>query len=136
MNDVLFGTYADDKTPFVVDNLSGMILKLQNASKTIFKRFNGRQMEAKPDKFHFICSSSVKTRIMIENEQISNSSCEKLLGAFFGSKLTFQSHIHNICKKVSQILNTIYRITPYMDLKKRISCKCFFHGPVQLINFN
>ena len=58
-----------------------------------------------------ICSSSVKTRIMTENEQISNSSCEKLLGAFFDSKLTFQPHIGNICKKALQKLNVIPRIT-------------------------
>ena len=55
-----------------------------------------------------ICSSSVKTRIMTENEQISNSSCEKLFGAFFDSKLTFQPHIF---KKASQNLNVISRIT-------------------------
>ena len=54
-----------------------------------------------------VFSSSVKRRIMIENEQISNSSCEKLLGVFFVSKLTFQSHIDNICKKASQKLNAI-----------------------------
>ena len=36
---------------------------------------------------------------MTENEQISNGSCEKLPGVFFDSKLTFQSHIDNICKK-------------------------------------
>ena len=59
-------------------------------------------MKANPDKCHFICSSSVKTSIMIENEQIRNSSCEKLFGVFFDSKLTFQSHIDNICKKASQ----------------------------------
>ena len=51
------------------------------------------------DKCHFICSSSAKTSIMIENEEITNSSCEKLLGLFFDIKLTFQSHIDNICKK-------------------------------------
>ena len=48
---------------------------------------------------------------MTEHEQISNSSCEKLLGAFFDSKLTFQPHIGNICKKALQKLNVISRIT-------------------------
>ena len=64
---------------------------------------------------------------MIENEQIRNSSCEKLLGVFFDSKLTFQSHIDNICKKASQKLNAISRITPYMDFnKKRLAVNAFF----------
>ena len=39
-------------------------------------------MKANPEKCHFICSSSVKTSIVIENKQISNSSCEKLLCMF------------------------------------------------------
>ena len=56
---------------------------------------------------------------------------------FFGSKPTFQSHIDNIYKKASQKLNAISRITPYMDFnKKKISCKCFFDDPVQLLPIN
>ena len=77
------------------------------------------QMKANPDKCHFICSSNLKTSIMIENRQIHNSTCEKLLGVFFDSKLTFQSHIGNICKKAAHKLNAISRITPYMDFNKR-----------------
>ena len=84
------------------DDLKHVTLKLQNASKTLFQWFNGNQMKANPDKCHYICSSSVKTSIMIENKQIRNSSCEKLLGVFFDSKLTFKSHIDKICKKASQ----------------------------------
>ena len=84
-------------------------------------------MKANPDKCHFICSTSVKTRIMIENKQIRNGSCEKLLGVFVDSKLTCQSHIDNICKKASQKLNVISRITPYMDflIKNRLALKVF-----------
>ena len=107
------------------DNLNDVILKLQNASKTHFRWFNDNQMKANSD--NFICSSSVKTSIMIENKEIRNSSCEKHLGVFFDSKLTFQTHIDNICKKSSQKLNAISRITPYMDFnKKRLAVNAFF----------
>ena len=38
MNDVDFTRYADDNTPFFVgEDLNNVILKLQNASKTLFK---------------------------------------------------------------------------------------------------
>ena len=74
---------------FVSGDLNDVILKFQNASKTLFKWFNDNQMKANPDKCHFICSTSVKTSIMIENKQIRNSSCEKLLGVRFDSKLAF-----------------------------------------------
>ena len=56
---------------------------------------------------------------MIENQKIHNSACEKLLGVFFNSKLTFQSHIDNICKKAAHKLNAISRIALYMDFNKR-----------------
>ena len=56
---------------------------------------------------------------MIENEQIKKSSCEKHLGVFFDSKLTFQSHIDSICKKASQIFNAVSGITPEMDFNKK-----------------
>ena len=113
MNDVEFATYADDNTSFLVgDDLSDFMLKLQNASKTLFKWFNDNQIKANPDKCHFICSSTVKTSIMIENEEIRNSSCQKRLGVFFDSKLKFQSRIDNIYKNASQKLNAISRITP------------------------
>ena len=56
---------------------------------------------------------------MRENEQIRNSSCEKLLGVFFDSKLAFQSHIDDICKKASQKSNAMSGITSYMDFNKK-----------------
>ena len=119
MNDVDFASYADDNTSFFVANdLDEVIYKLQNASKSLFQWFADNQMKANPDKCHFICSANVKTSIMIENEQIENSNCEKLLGVFFDSRLTFQTHINNICKKASQKLNAVSRITPYMDFDK------------------
>ena len=75
-------------------------------------------MKANPDKCNSICSSNLKTSIMIENRQIHNAACEKLLGLFFDNKLTFQSHIDNIFKKSAHKLNAISRITPYMDSNK------------------
>ena len=120
MNEVDFASYADDNTPFFVGNdLDEVIFKLQSASKTLFQRFADNQMKANPDKCHLICSSNLKTSIMIENRQTHNSTGEKLLCVFFDNKLTFQLHLDNICKKAAHKLNAISRITPYMDFNKR-----------------
>ena len=120
MNDVDFASYADDNTPFFVGNdLDEVISNLQSASKTLFRWFTDNQMKANRDKCHFICSSNLKTSIIIENRQIYNSTCKILLGVFLYSKLAFQSHIDNICKKAVHKLNAISRITPYMDFNKR-----------------
>ena len=65
--------------------------------------------------------------ISIENQNISNSVSEKLLGMFSDRTLKFQSHIDNICKKVSLKLNAISRITPHMNFsKKRLAVNVFF----------
>ena len=56
---------------------------------------------------------------MVENRQIHNRTCEKLIDVFFDSKFTFESHIDNICKKEAHELNAISRINSYMDFNKR-----------------
>ena len=113
MNDVDFASYTDNNTPFFVgSDLDEVIFKLQCTSKTLFQWFADNQMKANLDKCHFICRSNLKTSLMIENRQIHNSTCEKLLDVFFDSKLNLQSHIDNICKKVAHKLNSIFRITP------------------------
>ena len=74
MNDVDFASYADGNTSFFVgDNLSDVIMKLQNASKAFIKWFNDSQMKVNSNKCHFICSSSLKTSIVIENEKIGKT---------------------------------------------------------------
>ena len=90
MNDVDFASYADDNTLFFVGNdLDEVIFKLQSDSKTLFQWFADNHMKANPDKCHFSCSSNLEMSIMIENQQMHNSTCEELLGVFFDKKLTF-----------------------------------------------
>ena len=120
MNDKDFASYADDNTPFIVgEDISDVIFKLQNASETIFQWFYDNQMKANPDKWHFICRSNDKLKIVIEDQTISNSNCEKLLVVLLDSKLTFKPHIDSICPIAGLKLNAISRITPYMDFRKR-----------------
>ena len=128
MNETDFASYADDNTPYVVgNNIEDVIIKLQNASLTLFQWFYDNQMKANPDKCHFICSTDDKVNITVENQKMCNSPCEKLLGVRFDSKLTFDAHINDICKKAGLKLNALARITPYMDLnKKRLLLNAFF----------
>ena len=86
----------------------------QSASKALFQWLADNQMKANSGKCHFTCSSNLKKSIMVENRQIHNSTCEKLLDVFFDSKLTFKSHIDNICKKIYELW-----IDPYMNFNKR-----------------
>ena len=70
-----------------------------NSAKTLFQCFSDSQMEANPDKCHFLCSSNREVSLTIENQIIKNSKFEKLLGIKLDSKLNFSSHIHGICQE-------------------------------------
>ena len=98
MNETDFASYAEDNTPYVVgNNIEDVIIKLQNASLTLFQWFYDNQMKANLDKCNFICSTDDKVNITVENQKICNSPCEKLFGVKFDSKLTFDAYINDIC---------------------------------------
>ena len=42
---------------------------------------------------------------VVENLNLCNSPCEKLAGVAFDSKLTFDAHINDTCKKAALKLN-------------------------------
>ena len=62
-------------------------------------------MKAYPNKWRFICSADDKVNIIVENQKNFNSSCEKLLGVIFNSKLTLDAQIDDVCKKAGPKLN-------------------------------
>ena len=68
--------------PFLCMSIDMLFWNWQMLEKH-FKCFNDKQMKVNPDECHFICSSNVKTSIMVENVQIRNSSCEKRLRVSF-----------------------------------------------------
>ena len=128
MNDIEFASYADDNTLFIIgEDIGDVIFKLQNTSKTLFQWFYDNQMKANLDKFHFTCSSNEKLNIVIEDQTISNSNCERLLGVLLDSKLTFKPHVDSICQKAGLKLNAISRIIPCMEFsKRRLPVNAFF----------
>ena len=115
---VYIASYADDSTPYVVgNNIKDVIIKLQNASLALFQWLYDNQMKANPDKSHFICSADDKVNIIVENQKICNSPCEKLLGARFDLKLTFDAYINDTCKIAGLELNASARITTIYGFK-------------------
>ena len=78
-------------------------------------------MKANADKCYLLVSSDKVCTAKIENFSIKNSTEEKLLGVRFNSNLSFEDHISCLCKKASQKLHALARISHYMDLNKRRS---------------
>ena len=54
----------------------------------------------------------------IDNHTIISENKNELLGITLDSKLSFEDHINNLCKKGSQKLNALARIAPYMCFEK------------------
>ena len=70
----------------------------------------------------------------MKGHNICSSTEEKLLGVKIDSQFIFESHVSTLCKKASQNLHALSRITNYMDFEKR---KClmkitsqFNYGPL------
>ena len=63
----------------------------------------------------------------LENIEIENSNCERLLGVKIDSKLNFKEHLDEIIKKASRKIIALSCITPYMDIaKRRLLMNSFF----------
>ena len=72
-------------------------------------------MKADPDKCHFLMSSDENINLIIEDQAISNSNCQKLLGIKIDNKLSFNEHLDEMCKKAGQKLNA----PPRSNIRKR-----------------
>ena len=71
MNETDFPSYADDNVPYAVgSNIDNTIIKLQNASLTLFQWSYDNQMKANPEKCHFICNTDDKVNIIAEKQAL------------------------------------------------------------------
>ena len=50
------------------------------------------------------------------NTEIKNSNEEKILGIIIDNKLKFKSHVKNLCKKASQKIWALSRLTNYLKV--------------------
>ena len=83
-------------------------------------------MKANTEKSHLLLSDSNKLAANIDGNVIESVDNQILLGITIDSNLSFNKHINNFCKKASAKLNTLGRISGYMDLPKyRVIMKSF-----------
>ena len=93
---------------------------LESHSRTLIKWYVKNYLKPNPDKWHLILSEpGDRMKITIENEIITNSACEIILGINFDNKLTFNYHITKLCKKAGQKLHALARISKFMSNDQR-----------------
>ena len=114
--------YADNNTLYISGNDENTVIcKLKQDLSKIFKWFYERFMILNPDKCYFLTLGfqDARPNFSYDNIAIKNVSEEKILDITIDNKLTFKSHLKNICKKVNQILNGLVRITKFTSSFQR-----------------
>ena len=69
--------------------------------------------------YHVLLAETSETQLIVENVPIASSCCEKLLGIETDHKLSFEPHVESLCKKASQKLNALARLTSSLKFKQR-----------------
>ena len=92
-----FASYADENTPYTVnENTKEVIQTLEQIFKPRLQWFKDNQMKLNPNKCRLILSGKENRGINVGNVFIKSSQNEKLLGAFFDEKTTFEYLIENV----------------------------------------
>ena len=76
-------------------------------------------MKVNTDKSHLLLSGNASQTSKIDNNLIESENEQVLLVVTIDSNLSFEKHINNLCKKASQKLNPLARISGYINLQKR-----------------
>ena len=120
--------YADDNSPFAVPpTIPRVISQLEQESASLLNWIRNNGLKANPDKFHLLLSDpNEEFSIKVDNLDIKNSKCQKLLGIKIDNKLTFDDHVTSICTNASQKLHALSRVRNFMTLKQaKIILKTF-----------
>ena len=98
--------YADDNTGKDPQEVQ---MKLENVSNVMLKWFDENMMKGNPEKVQYIIFNRNKKDdvnvINVHNVVIESSPVVKLLGVYVDYNLSFNYHIHEICRKVVLKLN-------------------------------
>ena len=120
VEDIDIASYADDSTPFVVENnIDCVIASLEQVPGTFFNWFKNNRLKNSVDKCHVLVSTNKPVGIKIGDYTIDNSECEKLLGVKIDVNSNSNDHISDLCKKASRKIFALARVSPFVGVSKR-----------------
>ena len=138
-----FANFADDNTPYYIGKTpEEVISQLERSSKSIFEWFENNGMKANPNKCHLLLSKNENFEANINENRISNTRFENLLGVTFDNRLNFNHHISKIYKTDSNKLHALARVSNYINEDKgRILFSLYFSSqfnycPLMWMNYN
>ena len=105
-------SYAEKTTPCETGGISAYVThNLEVLGKPLSNWFNDNCMKANPGKYHLLLSGNDYSKIIVGNETISRSKCGKLIEIKIDNHLNFKDHFESLCKKASQKINALSRLT-------------------------
>ena len=118
--DIDIANFVHDNTPYLsAKNVEDVIESLERASLSLFRWFQNNLSKGNVGKCHFLVSANKEVSLHVNTFKTKNDDCEKLLGVKFDSKLRFDQHVTDLCRKASRKIHALARVTPFMNLSKR-----------------
>ena len=114
--------YADDTTLYACDqNLESVLRRLEHDSALAIEWFESNYMKLNADKCHLLISGFKHQLnwVDIGGNRIWESSNRKLLGVTIDKTLRFNLHVAALCRKASQKLTALGRLSKLLTLDKR-----------------
>ena len=109
------------------ENTLQVLTEIEDKSACVFNRFSPNYFKANPKKSHFLLTTNEEVNLNLDDLIIKNSKSEKLLGINIDNFLLFNEHVSKLCKKASQKLHAIARISSYLNKNKlRLIMNAFF----------
>ena len=96
-----------------------VINEIKSVVESLTLWFRNNCMKVNPDKFHLLLSDKKSHQVDICNEKLSSTCSEKFLGIKIDNKLTFKEHVEEVCKKASQKVSAVARISSIMRFEQR-----------------
>ena len=130
MSESNIANYADDTTLYACEkNLHDVQRKLESESLILFEWFHDNYLKANSGKSHVMLTTDNKLKTNVKGSPISNKKIVKLLGVTVDNKLSFESHLNMVCKKVCQSFKV------YLKEKTKSYHGGIYDVAVQLLSF-
>ena len=115
-------SYADDNAQYTFSSeLDVALKKLRSYTIKIFEWFHNNRLKSNAGKCNLITSPTSPVEIQIENTIISSVKRVRHLGVHIDSRLDFDYHVNQICKKASKKY-TLYLW--YVNIWVKINGEC------------
>ena len=109
-------SYANDNTLHAsFDNVDDVIKILENDDIRLFKWFSDNKMKANKDECYLFVCNNVYISIKIDDIEVENSDCGKVLGIKIVSKLSYKDHLEGA--RTSQLVK-IFKGLEHTEVSK------------------